>query len=401
MKTDRLYYNDSYLRLFEAQIVERGEWNGQPAVALDRSAFYPESGGQPSDHGELAQVAVVDVQVHDGVVWHILAEPLPEDLQTVKGEIDWERRFDHMQQHHGQHLLSAAFVEVANLKTVSFHLGVQSCTIDLDSANLQEQDVLAAVALANQIVWEDRPIAARFVSDEELARLPLRKAPSVEGPIRVVSVPDFDYSACGGTHPRSTGSVGTIVVTSWSRQKGGTRVEFLCGARTLKSYQDLNGIARRAAGQLSVSVEQFEEAFERLRANEAAARRALEAAQIQLLAYEAQELLAQAETIGQARLLVRRFEGRSPAELRSLAERMIAAGSDAVVVLASADSKAQIVLGRGADLKLDAGKLLREGLSYVGGRGGGQAQLAQGGGPDVAGLDAALEALSSAIKRNL
>lgn len=401
MKTDRLYYSDSYLRSFEAQIVERGDWNAQPAVALDRSTFYPESGGQPGDHGSLNRVAVVDVQVRDGVVWHILAEPLPEDLERVQGEIDWTRRFDHMQQHHGQHLLSAAFVEVANLKTVSFHLGLQSCTIDLDTSDLNEQTVQAAVALANQIVWEDRPIEARFVSDEELARLPLRKAPSVEGPIRIVSVPDFDYSACGGTHPRSTGSVGTIVVSNWSRQKGGTRVEFLCGARTLKSYQELNGIARRAAGQLSVSVEQFEEAFERLRANEAAARRALEAAQLQLLAYEAQELLAQAESVGRARLVLRRFEGRAPAELRSLAERIIAAGSDAVVVLASADSKAQIVLGRGADLQLDAGKLLREALSFVGGRGGGQSQLAQGGGPDVSGLDAALEALSIAIKRDL
>jgi|HigsolmetaAR202D_1030399.scaffolds.fasta_scaffold00061_20 Alanyl-tRNA synthetase len=401
MKTERLYYNDSYLRSFEAQIVERGDWKGQPAVALDRSAFYPESGGQPGDQGKLAEVAVLDVQVRDGVVWHILAEPLPEELQSLRGEIDWARRFDHMQQHHGQHLLSAAFIEVADLKTVSFHLGVQSCTIDLDSANLHERDVQAAVALANQIVWEDRPIEARFVSDEELARLPLRKAPSVEGPIRVVSVPDFDYSACGGTHPRSTGSVGMIVVTNWSRQKGGTRVEFLCGQRALKSYQDLNGMARRAAGQLSVGIEQFEEAFERLRSNEAAARRALEAAQTQLLGYEAQALLAQAETIGRARLLVRRFDARSPAELRSLAERIIAVGSDAVVVLASADNKAQIVLGRGADLSLDAGKLLREGLSFVGGRGGGQAQLAQGGGPDVAGLDAALEALSNAIKRDL
>jgi alanyl-tRNA synthetase len=398
MPTERLYYADSYLRQFSAHVTDRTDWNGRPAVALDRSAFYPEGGGQPGDHGQLNGIAVLDTQVRDGVVWHIIERAINDD--AVDGEIDWTRRFDHMQQHHGQHLLSAAFVHCCDLPTVSFHLGAESCTIDLQTSGLSDDQVEQALMLANSIVWQDRSIDARFVTPEEAARLPLRKAPSVVGSVRVVSVPEFDYSACGGTHPRSTGSVGMIVVRSWSRQKSGTRVEFVCGGRALADYGWINGIARRLAASESVGLDQLEAALERLRSNEATNRRALEDARARLLQYEAQELLANATRIGTARVVRQRFDGRSAAELRALAER-IAAHPDGVALLGAADTKAQIIVARGAAVPIDAGALVRTALPLIGGRGGGQASLAQGGGPDVAQLDTALDAMAALIGQQL
>ncbi|MEI7771717.1 MAG: alanyl-tRNA editing protein, partial [Chloroflexales bacterium] len=214
--TERLYYGDSYLREFTATVLAHGEIGGRAAVALDRSAFYPEGGGQPADIGALSGLAVADVQSEGGVVWHRLARA--EDLAAlpvglaVSGTIDWARRLDHMQQHCGQHLLTAAFAAACGLATSSFHLGDGVVTIDLDAPELTAGQARAAEDLANAVIWEDRPVAARFVGPDELATLPLRKPPSVASDVRVVSIAGFDYSACGGTHPRSTGGVGAVWV---------------------------------------------------------------------------------------------------------------------------------------------------------------------------------------------
>jgi alanyl-tRNA synthetase len=394
MPTERLYYDDSYLRRFDARVTGRAEWNGRPAVALDRSAFYPEGGGQPGDRGTLGGVQVLDTQARDGEVWQLLERPL--DADEVAGEIDWPRRFDHMQQHHGQHLLSAAFVQACSMATLSFHLGAASSTIDLDAAALSAEQAAAAEELANSVVWEDRPVLARFVSDAELAALPLRKAPSVSGPLRVVSVPNFDHSACGGTHPRSTGGVGLIALQGWSRQKAGVRVEFVCGQRALLDHRRLNAITARLAAGLSVAADQLEATVERLRASEAAARRNMESAQAALLDYEALNLLAGAVRAGDALVVRTIFAQRDAGELRYLAQR-IAARAGGVALLGLRGPKAQLVFARAEGLALDAGALLRAALPFIGGRGGGQAALAQGGGPDAAGLERALDAAFALI----
>jgi alanyl-tRNA synthetase len=294
MQTERLYFADPYLTRFSARVVARGERDGRPAVALDQSAFYPEGGGQPADTGSLGGVAVRDVQAEDGLVWHVLAAPLEAD--SVQGEVDWARRFDHMQQHHGQHLLSAAFEQLYGLRTLSFHLGASAATIDLGAPALAAEQAAAAEDLANQVIWEDRPVLARFVSAEELARLPLRKPPSVEGPIRVVSVPDFDHSACGGTHPRATGGVGVLHIRRWERRGDTTRVEFLCGGRALRDLRWKNAALGRLATAMSVGAEEVEAAVVRLRENEERARKLLEDADElglpdQLLPFVADQLL--------------------------------------------------------------------------------------------------------------
>ena len=389
MTVARLYYTNSHLRMFAARVVSRDTFDGRPAVVLDSSAFYPEGGGQPADRGALNGVPVLDVQARDGAVWHVLERELPDD--AVEGEIDWPRRFDHMQQHHGQHLLSAAFVEALGLVTTSFHLGAEVSTIDLDTPSLNAEQAAAAEALANAVVWEDRPVLARFVGAEELATLPLRKAPTVSGPVRVVSIEGFDYSACGGTHPSSTGGVGLIAVRGWSRQKGGVRVEFVCGGRALRDYRRLNGIAAGLAGGLSVAPDDLPAAVERLRSGEAVARKALEAAEGELLDVEAARLLARATPIGNAHLVREKYQGRSIEWLRNLAQRAVAGGG-VVAVLGLSAERAQLIVARSADVPLDAAAALRVALPHIAGKGGGSPAFAQGSGPKTEGLDGAMEA---------
>ncbi|MGG3492671.1 alanyl-tRNA editing protein, partial [Brevibacillus choshinensis] len=199
---DRLYYQDAYTQQFSAEVMTRGtEGDGTPFVVLSQTAFYPTGGGQPSDQGLLGEVRVIDVEEVDGEIHHRLSEPLPEPLAQVEGRIDWERRFDHMQQHAGQHILSASFLEVADAETVAFHLGKERVTIDVRLDELTAEVWEAVEQRANQIVLENRPISARFVDDEELATLPLKKQPTVTENIRVVIIPEFDYNPCGGTHP--------------------------------------------------------------------------------------------------------------------------------------------------------------------------------------------------------
>jgi alanyl-tRNA synthetase len=356
-------------------------------VALDQSAFYPEGGGQPADAGTLDGVAVLDVQSEDGLVWHVLAQPLEADV--VQGQIDWARRFDHMQQHHGQHLLSAAFERLYELRTVSFHLGATAATIDLAGTALDAAQAAAAEDLANQVIWEDRPVLARFVTADELARLPLRKPPAVDGPVRVVSVPDFDHSACGGTHPRATGGVGLLHIRRWERRADLIRVEFVCGVRALGDLRWKNAALSRLAAQLSVGAEEVAGAVMRMREAEERSRKRLELAGEQLIGYEAQELIAQAELVGIARVVRRAYQDRGLEEVRALAKAIAAGGCAALLGLRA--EKTQLIFARAEGLALDCGKLLRETLAPFGGRGGGQPAMAQGGLPDAAQLEQALD----------
>jgi alanyl-tRNA synthetase len=393
MITERLYFADSYLARFSAHIVARAERSGKPVVALDQSAFYPEGGGQPSDGGTLNDVPVLDVQAENGVIWHMLARPLDDDF--VHGAVDWPRRFDHMQQHHGQHLLSAAFERLYGMRTISFHLGAAAATIDLDTTSLMAEQVAAAEDLTNQVIWEDRPVLARFVSAEELATLPLRKPPTVDGPIRVVSVPDFDHSACGGTHPRTTGGVGLLHIRRWERRGDALRVEFLCGGRALRDLRWKNAAIGRLASALSVGAEEVEAAVARLREAEERARKRLEDVGERLIGYEAAELLAQTELAGGLRVVRRAFADRPLGEVRALAKAIADGGGVALLGLRA--EKTQLVFARAEGLNVDCGAQLRAVLAPLGGRGGGQPALAQGGLPDPARLEEALDAALASL----
>lgn len=401
MVAARLYYADSYLRTFTALIVAHGAVGGRAAVALDRSAFYPEGGGQPADRGTLNGLAVADVQEDGATVWHVLADA--GDLARLAvgtpavGVIDWARRFDHMQQHCGQHLLTAAFIATTGLPTIAFHLGEAGATIDLAAGELSEAQARAAEDLANTVVWEDRPISARFVTPEELVTLPLRKPPSVTENVRVVSVPAFDYSACGGTHPRSTGGVGLIAVRRWGRQKASVRVEFVCGGRALRELRRLGARAGAAASALSVGVDELPEAVARLQTAQRTAQKALEQAQAELDLAEALRRYAAAPLVGSARVVQLALTGATPERVRALAQAVAAQPGGVALIGSAAEGRAHLAAACAADSGHDARALLQAGLAPLGGRGGGTAALAQGGGPQVDRLVDALGAMAAAV----
>lgn len=394
--TDRLYFIDPYLRSFTARLAGRRTRDGRTEVCLDRTAFYPEGGGQPADHGLLDAARVVDVQADDdGTVWHTLDGGLDGD-EEVLGQVDWPRRFDHMQQHHGQHLLSAAFEELHRLPTLAFHLGAEYATIDLPG-DVDEATIRTAEDLTNQVIWEDRPVEPRFVPADVLATIPLRKPPVVEGPVRVVSVSDFDHSACGGTHPRTTGAVGLLHVRRRERRGGDTRIEFVCGGRALRDLRARGGLLTRIASGMSVGLDELEEAIARLRDQEATHRKRLGVVIERVLAFEARELVASAPRVAGTAVVRQSRDGIDLGEARLLATAITAAGG--VALLGLRGEKPQVVIARPEGHPLDCGKALREALSAVGGRGGGQPQMAQGGVPDAARLDQLLETIEAGLTR--
>lgn len=375
--TERLYYTDAEAQVFDARVVRALESQGRPAAILDRTAFYPTSGGQPFDTGTLAGIDVVDTVDAGEDIVHVLARAIPEG-SAVEGRIDWRRRFDHMQQHTGQHVLSAAFERTSGNATVSFHMGAETSTIDLGREATAEE-VARAEDEANRVVWEDRAVRVRFASPAEAAALPLRKEPVREGTVRLVEVDGFDLSACGGTHVSRTGAIGLIGVLATERFKGATRVTFVCGGRALRSLRALRYAVGGSTRLLSVLPAELPDAIERLQADAREQRKALKAAQEQLAVHEARGLLEGAPVIAGVRIVVRIAEGWDAAGLKAMAAAAVA-GGQAVVALFTAASPAQLVIARSGDIALDAGGLLRRLTTEFGGKGGGTPALAQGGG---------------------
>ena len=394
---ERLYYADPYLTRFEARVVERLTWEGRPAVVLDRTAFYPTSGGQPADRGTLSGVGVVDVVVRDedGAILHLLeGDRLPDQ---VTGEIDWARRFDHMQQHTGQHLLSAACERLLDADTVSFHLGAEVSTIDLNRPRIPSEAIEEVEDLVNRVIWEDRPVTTRFVPADEVAGLPLRRPPQVEGPIRLVEVADFDLNPCGGTHVARTGEIGLLKVLRLDYRGEETRVEFVCGGRALRDYRRKNRIVHRLSSMLTVGQDELEEAIARLQESLKAARRELRAVREELAEGLAERLLRSAPP-GSPRIVWAVLEGYEPADLRSLAQRMIAT-PDTVVLLAAVRERTHLCVARSEGLEVDAPTLLRSVCDLLGGKGGGRPHFAQGSAPttDRRQVEDALRRTASAL----
>ena len=397
--TQRLYYSDPYKREFEASIAGVGEREGRPAVRLDQTAFYPTSGGQPFDTGTLtvagnAPIGIVDVvDADDGGVLHIVSA-LPAGVgvgQAVHGEIAWPRRFDHMQQHTGQHLLSAAFERLFAARTVSFHLGSEGCTIDL-SREMSAKEIGAAEAEANRIVWEDRPVSIRFVTSEEAARLPLRKEPAREGLLRLIDIEDFDLSACGGTHVSRTGGIGIIAVANWERFKGGQRIEFVCGGRALQRFRTTRDAVTSSVRLLSVLPDELPAAIQRMQVEAKDQKRAFAGVQEELARFRAEELAASGEKIGAARVVLRAIDADANG-LKALATA-VAAKPGCIVVLVSVSRPVLIVAARSTDVTAVSAQKIVSGLTgQFGGRGGGRPELAQAGG-----LDADPEAVLSAAR---
>jgi len=430
--TERLYYSDSHLIEFEARVVDVTERvSGWTAVVLDRTAFYPTGGGQPSDTGTLNGSRVVEC-IDDGErgVLHVVQGATPGRDSIVAGRVDWLRRLDHMQQHTGQHILSQAFVKLFNAPTKSFRVLEAMCEIDIELGNPTTEIIERAVELANNVVWEDRLITIHNVSSEEAATMALRKEPSREGELRLIEIDGFDLTPCGGTHAYRTGEVGMIAVRSWERAKGLTRIEFVAGVRALADYRKANRSAREVAALFSTGrddapqhaahlVEENKELHRRVRALEELA------AEV-----EAQRLLASAVTLGGTgaedtsvatedtsvssetsstrgehtpvrsevtRVVTHVFEARDAEFLKKVAHSLIA-NIGTIALLGSRDKDAaRLIFARSADAPGDMNALMREACTLLDGRGGGKPDLAQGGGKNVARLNEALKRAAQSL----
>jgi alanyl-tRNA synthetase len=376
---DRIYYTDPYATEFDATIISsEPAADGRRLVVLDRTAFYPSSGGQPFDTGELGAGRVVDVtDREDGTIVHVVeGDP---GAGVVHGRIDWARRFDHMQQHTGQHVLSAAFDRLFHVRTVSFHLGAAASTIDL-ARELSAEEIATAESAANRVVWEDRPVTIRFADAADAAVLPLRKESTRQGVLRLIEVADFDVSACGGTHVNRTGAIGVIVVSASERFRGGTRLEFLCGGRALDGYRALRASVTGSTRLLSVLPGELPAAIERVQTEAKDFRRQLKDMQGRLATYEASSLADAAESIGPMRVVIKALEDVDANGLKTIASA-IAQRSGHAAVLLSAPPPSAVVVARAPDvMSIDSAAILKHLTTRFGGKGGGRSEMAQGGG---------------------
>jgi alanyl-tRNA synthetase len=378
--THRLYFDDPYLTEFQASITERTCVGNHPAVVLNQTAFYATSGGQPHDTGRIIGIEVLDVTVQpDGRIAHVLAAEVQQD--RVQGQVDWARRFDHMQQHTGQHLLSAAGWHLWQAETVGFHLGAHSSSIDLNIDQVTADKADAAELWVNRAIWENRPVQVEMLNPAQAAKLPLRKPPPVEEAVRIVEIKGLDLTACGGTHLRKTGELGMVKITRLENRPKGIRLEFLCGLRTLADYQLKHRTITQLANSLTVGYWEVAAATDRLRQELKAARGALAAAESGLLEYQAQDLIRQAETAGDLRVVRQVYVDRDRQELNWLARRLTAEPS-MVALLGTGGVKSHILLARSQDVDCDMLPLLTSALQLLGSTtGGGRPEWAQGGGP--------------------
>jgi alanyl-tRNA synthetase len=399
MSTERLYYGDSYLREFTARVVGVRQAEGKTEVVLDRTAFYPESGGQPMDMGSIAGLPVVGVVEREGEIVHQLQGQLDAG-QEVEGKLQWDRRFDHMQQHSGQHILSQAFEQLLDARTVSFHMGAEISNIDLSISTLSPEQAEQVEELANRVVFEDRPVRVHMLEEADLASFNLRKGTDRTEDIRVVEVPGFDVIPCGGTHVRCTGEIGMIKLVRWERRSGNVRVEFLCGRRALLDYRMKNRAVVSLAAALSVRDREVPEVVERLLRDSGELRHQIGQLRNRLLDYRAEELSRLAAPVGSVLVVATQLDEASADDLKHLALRITEAPGR-VALLAAEGEKTQLVFARSEDLTIDVGSLLRQVCAPLGGRGGGRSNLAQGGIPEHGkarqALDEAVELLRSLL----
>ncbi|HOO11370.1 MAG TPA: alanine--tRNA ligase-related protein [Bacillota bacterium] len=398
MYTERLYRENAYTDHFTAKVMRQEKVREGFEVVLDRTAFYPTGGGQPCDTGWLDGIPVIDVEEREGMVVHLLKAPL--ESGTVTGKIDWKRRFDHMQQHAGQHVLSACFDKVARAGTVGFHLGSQFVYIDLNSTDLTREQVTQAEELANKTVFENLPIKTYIVQQEEVRKMPLRKQPTVYEDIRIVEIDGFDYTPCGGTHPSHTGCIGLIKVRRWEKQRDGTRIEFVCGGRALEDYGTKNDCLNRVCAMLSVRDFEAADAVERVLAENKALGKAVETMKEDLCKFEAENLVRNAPLEKGLRVIKLSYHNRPLEELRLLVSG-ITSEKGCIALLAATGDKNQVIAGRSEDVSIDLRKPFNEVMSQLGGRGGGSARLVQGGLGDTESAGRALDMLHSAVLKDL
>jgi alanyl-tRNA synthetase len=395
--TDRLYYHDSFLYDFDAEVSDVVE-TPRPAVILNRTAFYPTSGGQIFDIGTITAgtltLKVTEVaDAENGHVVHYLEAP-PKDLKPgarVHGKINATRRRDHMQQHSGQHVLSAAFVRLYNLPTVSFHMADDYCSIDLDAPALTKEQIESAERLANEIILENRSVSVRFVTREEAGKLGLRKLPAAEhGELRLIDIHDFDLCACGGTHVAQTGQIASVLLRKVEKVRQGYRIEFVAGQRAVatarRDFTTLTETAALFSAHIYDVPQQARKSLDEIKS----LRKQREQSQEELAAAQAAALLAETTETNGRKLVMRTFADRELSFIKLLAQKLTRLAPNAIALLATTSPQPSLVFAQSPGQPNDMGALLKETMAKLGGRGGGSKDMAQGGAPKPDGLEVAL-----------
>ncbi len=414
--TDRLYYNNSFFYDFVAALEEaRTLADGRTAVVLDRTAFYPTSGGQVFDTGWLElepldeargkflpklRVAEV-VEEEDGTILHIVEGAIPTGAVRVRGFIDVDRRSDHMRQHTGQHVLSAAFVELFNMPTVSFHMGEESCTIDLETKSLSMEQTRQGEQRANQVVLENREVCMRSVTVEQARELGVRKIPPAErDKLRLIDIKDFDLCACGGTHVRATGQIGAILIRKVEKVKQGVRVEFVCGERAVaharRDYQTLSEAGALLSTHIWEVPAQIAKTLDEGKSAAKAQHKLLE----EIAELRAESILHARRDEGSVRVVGEVFAERDLTFVKLLAQKLTKS-PNVIALLGAGAGQAALVFAQTPGLASDMGALMKETMTELGSRGGGAKDMAQGGVPDASQLQSVIDAASIRLKSSL
>jgi len=406
--TTRLYYHDAFLYDFDAEIDEVLD-SPRPAVVLDRTAFYPTSGGQVFDTGMITAASdkfkVTEVaDAEDGRVVHYIEAERDFDKAVLKpgtrvrGQIDASRRRDHMQQHSGQHVLSAAFIRLYNIPTVSFHMADDYCSIDLDTPSLTKEQIESAERLANEIILENRAVDIRFVTRDEAGKLGLRKLPPTErDELRLIDIRDFDLTACGGTHVAQTGQIASILLRKVEKVRQGWRVEFVAGQRAVatarRDFTTLTETAALFSAHIYDVPQQARKSLDEIKS----LRKQREQSQEELAAAQAAALLAETPETSGRRIVVRTLSDRDMSFLKLLAQKLTRLSPNAIALLATTSPQPSLVFAQSPGQSFDMGALMKETMAKLGGRGGGSKDMAQGGIPNGVGIDAVLSAIAATL----
>ncbi|WP_085523626.1 alanyl-tRNA editing protein [Tuberibacillus sp. Marseille-P3662] len=398
-----LYYKDAYITAFDAHITKQGQDDdGRSFVILDETAFYPTGGGQPHDIGTLNGIKVIDVDKTAEGIRHYLEKPLPEDHTDVKGLIDWERRFDHMQQHSGQHILSAVFADEFEMPTIGFHLGETHVTIDLDTDHLEEDQAQEAERLANDIVFENRAIVTKWVNQDQIPDYPLRKIPEVDGQLRLVVIEGIDYNACGGTHPDMTAEVGPIKILGWERHRQKIRLTFVCGRRTLHVLSEQNQILQASGQKFDGSPKELPQKIDKLMQNYNEVDDTLKATKRELMDYEMKDMLSRASDINGTTLIKGVFFTHDIKELQHMTGALTEGRTSTIsLVVSKHEGRLHVVAASSQDHPLNMNDIMKQGLKLIDGKGGGNSNRAQGGGKALLSGEGLLQQFSDIVKAKL
>ncbi|TDT50815.1 alanyl-tRNA editing protein [Fonticella tunisiensis] len=389
----RLYYDNPYLTSWEAEVIDVVEKEGKFAVTLSQTAFYPEGGGQPSDRGTIDGIQLLDVIEDGGIIYHI--HPSKPQSQTVRCEVDFQRRFDHMQQHTGQHILSAVFYNLYSGETSSFHLGEDYVSIDISLPEISDYMLRKVEDTTNDYIYKNLKVKTYIIKPDEVSKLPLRKLPPVADSIRIVEIDGVDYSPCCGTHVRSLGEIGIIKIIKTEKYKGATRVYFKCGKRALLDYQAKQDIVASLSRQFTASEGELIHRGEALSAELKNLSKEVRDLKEKLLGYEAKEIIAASSS----NLIVKSFDDKSFEDIQLLSKQIVSLGDYVVILTSTFDRK--ILLAHSGKSSIHCGKLFKEHLLKYNGRGGGGDRMAQALFADVKDLKSFEKLLVETVKAQL